>query len=480
MTEPTQRFNTTPRMTWTTRSLLLAAAATAMMVSGCSKSNDAKDAVSEASLEFSKISVGDPTLSSTIASTSYTNAGNATSEYAGNEKPFGEAAAVSFALSKLGMATLATGESTDAETEAMHRSRIIRGHLSEWIAMNAVAKASTNFDPSQDKRALQELIELRKADVKEYSELFESLQDEIKQLQSQIDELDAKSATERNESAKYELQMTSVSATKAAQLAERVREHTLRGDSYELESIRIQGRVGQLLPGAHEVELQVKKAMDQIELLELSIDELDQRVRDSKTDSAQARANAEAAKAKLSELVRELESYRTDTVIPASDKVISLIRQSLSASRNASSTAKASGAIAKASAQEHLARALAQQARGEAEMVSLYQSIISSGISGDWQSKLDSHTGAFNNLTEESKQAFQDAASALRSGRFRGVEGESIEAAAIRLDRLGGIEPEPEYSEESEYTDSEYDEEYDESMDDESFEDEYDDEDSDG
>lgn len=442
--------------------LLLAAAASTMAISGCSKNDDAKSAVKEAGLEFSKISVGDPTLSDSIASTSYTNAGNATSEFAGNEKPYGEAAAVSLALSKLGMATIASDESSEFETAAMHQSRIIRGHLSEWIAMNAVAKASTNFDPSDDKESLKELIELRTADVAEYNELFDSLQDEIKEYQGQIEELDAKAASERNESAKYELQMTSVSATKAAQLAERVREHTLRGDSFELESIRIQGRVGQLLPGAHEVELQVKKAMDQIALLKLSIDEIDQRVRDSKTDSAQARANAESAKSKLTELVQNLESYRTETVIPASEKVVSLIRQSLTASRGATNTAKSSGAIAKASAQEQLARALAQQARGEAEMVSLYQSIISSGIGGDWQSKLDSHTATMNGLTEESKQAFQDAASALRSARIRGTEGESIEAAAVRLDQLGGIEPEPEYNEESEYTDPEFDEDYDE------------------
>ena len=479
MTVPTQRFNTSRSLTRNTRMLLLAAAST-IAISGCSKNDDAKSAVNEAGLEFSKISVGDPTLSDAIASTSYTKAGNATSEFAGNDKPYGEAAAVSLALSKLGMATIASGEASEAETTAMHQSRIIRGHLSEWIAMNAVAKASTNFDPSDDKVSLKELIELRTADVAEYNELFDSLQDEIEQYKVQIEDLNAKAASERNESAKYELQMTSVSATKAAQLAERVREHTLRGDSFELESIRLQGLVGQLLPGAHEVELQVKKAMDQIALLKLSIDEIDQRVRDSKTDSAQARANAESAKSKLNELVQTLESYRTDSVIPAGEKVVSLIRQSLTASRGATTTAKSSGAIAKASAQEHLARALAQQARGEAEMVSLYQSIISSGIGGDWQSKLDSHSATYDSLTEESKQAFQDAASALRSARFRGAEGESIEAAAVRLDQLGGIEPEPEYTEDSEYTEPEFDEDYEENMDDESYDEDLESDDSDG
>jgi FtsZ-binding cell division protein ZapB len=454
----TQRKNTPRTTRQNTRILILALATSAIALGGCSKSDDAKKAVNDAGLEFSKISVGDTTLSASVAAKSYQSAADSTSEHAGNDKPYGEAAAVTLSLSKLGMATLAGGEVSKIETAAMHQSRIIRGHLSEWIAMNAVARASMNFDPTEDKNALKNLIELRKSDVVQYTDLHTSLQNEIHELQAQIGGLDSKSTTERNESARFELQMTSVSATQAAQLAERVREHSLRADDYELESLRLQGHLGQLLPGAHEIELQVKKATDQIALLNLSIDELDQRVRDSEQDSAQARANAQAARSKLVELVNELEDYRQNTVAPASEKVISLIRQSLTAARGASKTAKSSGAIAKASAQEQLGRSLSRQARGEAEMVSLYRSILSAGVDGNWQSNIDSHSSKFDELTVDTQQAFQDAASALRSARIRGAEGESLEAAAVRLDKLGGVEPEPEYTEEYETEDSEFEE----------------------
>ena len=64
---------------------------------------------------------------------------------------------------------------------------------------------------------------------------------------------------------------------------------------------------------------------------------------------------------------------------------------------------------------------------------------------------------------DEAKQSFQDAASSLRRVRVRGSGADAIEAAAVRLDRLGGIEPEPEYQEEyeedAEFDDSEYDDE---------------------
>ncbi len=454
------------------RTLILSAIASGMLLSsfgGCSKSDNAKEAVSNAGHEFSKISVGDPTLSDSIASAAYTEAGNLVSDYANADSPFGQAASVSMALSKLGLATLAGSQASEVETVAFQKSRVIRGHLSEWIAMNAVAKASMNFDTSDDKQILQDLITLRTSDVAQYTELFNKIQEEIQNYQSQIDELDSKAMSERNAGAGFELQMTSVSATQAAQLAERVREHALRADNYELESVRLQGRLGQLLPGAHEIELQVKKAKDQIDLLNLSIDELDQRVRDAKEDSAQARANAQQAQTALTELVNELEDYRTNTVSPATQKVISLLRQSLTSARDAKGTTKSSGAIAKASANEHLARTLSRQARGHTDMVSLYLSIIDSGIPGDWQSKLDTHTTARDALIEESKQAFQSAASALRSARARGATGESLEAAAVRLDRLGGVEPEPEYSqsyeENTEYDDSEFEDDFDEDFD---------------
>lgn len=445
----------------TARTLLLALAMSSLTLGGCSRNDEAKSAVAEAGLEFQKISVGDATLSESVASAAYTKAGNLTSEFAGGDGAFDEAASVSVALSKLGLSTIASGEASETETNAMHQSRVIRAHLSEWISMNAVAKASINFDVTDDRAALRELIDLRQLDVQSYSELYASLSNEIEDYKTQIAELDAKSLHQRNEGAGYELQMTSVSATKAAELAGRVREHSLRADTYELEGDRLRGRLGQLLPGAHEVELQVKKANDQIDLLNLSLDELDQRVRDSKEDSAQARANAQQAQTSLSELVDALEDYRENTANPASDKVFSLIRQSLTASRDARSTTKTSGSIAKATAQEHLGRATMRLARGEREMVSLYQSILTAGIPGDWQSKIDSHAERHEELVGQAQQAFQDAASAVRSVRARGTTGESLEAAAVRLDRLGGVEPEPEYEEEYEEDADSFDEDFD-------------------
>ncbi len=459
------------------RTLILAVAASSVLMGGCSKNEDAKKAVSMAGHEFSKLSIGDSTLSDQVSNKVYNEAANLTSQYASNEDSFGNAAAITVALSKLGLATISGGDASAAETNAMHQSRVIRGHLSEWIAMNAVAIATTNLDVSDEKKILRDLIDLRSADVEHYTKLMESLQMEIADFQAKIDDLDAKAASERNKGAEFELQMTSVTATQAAKLAERMREHSLRADGFELESVRLQGKVGQLLPGAKEVKLQVQMAKDQIDLLHLSINELDQRVRDAEQDSAQARAKAAEAAAKLSALVDTLEQYRQETANPANEAILSTLRQSLSSARNATKTTKVSGALAKSAAQEHLARALSRFARGHHEMAQLYQAIEASGLAGDWQSKGAAHQSRSQELFEESKQAFQNAASSLRATRLRGQIGEALESAAVRLDLLGGVEPEPEYTEEYDSEEHEGYDEYDEyseddydSMDDQSDE----------
>lgn len=446
--------------------LILTIAGSAVLLSGCSNKDDAKEAVSQANLEFRKVSIGDSTYEDGFSKEAYSKADELTKDFAGNGQDYGEGAAVAQSLAKLGLATLAGDDASTAETDSMHQSRVIRGHLSEWIAMNSVALATTNLDISDEKQALSELITLREADVVQYTKLHESLQEEIDAYQVQIDDLDAKAVNERNESARFELQMTSVSATQAAQLAQRVREHSLRADGYELESDRLQGRVGQLLPGAHEIELQVQKAKDQITLLQESIYELEQRVRDSKQDSAQARADAEQAHSEITRLIDALEEYRSSTVIPASERVISTLRQSIRAAGGANDVVKVSGSLAKASGQEQLARALSRQARGEAEMVSLYQAIEGAGLAGDWESMIQSHTTKRDELYGESKQAFQDSASSLRRARMRGESGDALEAAAVRLDQLGGVEPEPEYNEEYESDESDFDEsEFEDEMD---------------
>ena len=428
----------------TTISLMLAMSGLA----GCSRSDDAKAAVKQAGRSFTSIAVGDSTAARPFAEKTYRETENDVSQYAGPESGFSQAAAVTVAISKLGQASLYSLDASAAETTALHKARVIRGMINEWLVMNAIAQAAGQFDPSQEIAEIDKIINLRKDDIKQYSAQLDQIDSQIKQIEQVIADLREKSDSERNEAGGLELQMPRVSATEAARIAERVREHTLRADQFELEAIRNEGVVGQLRPGAREVQLNVEKANSQIALLESARNELNERSTLSKQDAQEA-ANATAESTKrIQDAANDYAQYRSSEVESANQKAISTTRASISALRDANSKLKDVSSLTKASAQQTLAECYSRQAIGFGEEAILYHALDEAGIPGDWTSKEQAALEAQTEALEASHDAYQGAASALRGARrIRGEEGDKLEATAVRLDRLGGIEPEPEFEE---------------------------------
>ncbi len=414
-------------------------------IAGCSRSDDAQAAVKEASRSFSSIAAGDSTASETFSQKTYAQTEQLVAEHAGNEDGYAEAAAVTLSLAKLGQASLASSKASQAEIAALHKARIIRGMMNEWLVMTAIAKGAERFDPSAELAEINKLISIRKDDIEQYQAQREQIEAQIAELDAQIAELHRKSVVERNESGALELQMPRVSAAEAAQIVVRVREHTLRADNYELEAIRIEGVVGQLRPGAREIGLNVEKATSQIALLEDARDELREREASSQADARLANDAADAATARLTQAVADYAQFRDTQVNDANEKAIALTRASISALRDANKAIKQIASLTKASAQQTLAECYSRQATGHAEAALLYHALAEAGIPGDWAAMAQAARDQQAQAKESANDAFQSAASALRSARVRGDEGEKIEATAARLDRLGGLEPEPEY-----------------------------------
>ena len=439
---------TTKSPTSRTRTIEIACACTLIAlagIAGCSRSDDAQAAVKEASRSFSSVAAGDSTASETFSQKAYTQTEQLVSEYAGSEDGYAEAAAVTLSLAKLGQASLASSKASQAEIAALHKARIIRGMINEWLTMTAIAQGAGQFDPSAELAEINKLISIRKDDIKQYQAQRKQVEARIAELDAQIAELRTKSVAERNQSGALELQMPRVSAAEAAQIVVRVREHTLRADNYELEAIRIEGVVGQLRPGAREISLNVEKATSQIALLEDARNELAEREASSKADAQLANDAASAATERLEKAVADYAQFRDTQVNDANEKAISLTRASISALRDANKTIKQVASLTKASAQQTLAECYARQAAGYAEAAILYHALEEAGIPGNWTAKAQEARDEQARAKEAANDAFQGAASALRSARVRGDEGEKLEATAARLDLLGGLEPEPEY-----------------------------------
>ncbi len=411
-------------------------------IAGCSRSDDAQAAVKEASRSFNSIAAGDSTASETFSQKTYTQTEQLISEYAGSGDGYAEAAAVTLSLAKLGQASLASSKASQAEIAALRKARIIRGMINEWLTMTAIAQGAGKFDPSAELAEINKLISIRKDDIKQYQAQREQIDTRIAELDAQIDELRRKSVVERNESGALELQMPRVSATEAAKIVVRVREHTLRADNYELEAIRIEGVVGQLRPGAREIGLNVEKATSQIALLEDARNELTEREASSRADAKFANDAAVAATERIEKAVADYTQFRDTQVNDANEKAISLTRASINALRDANKTIKQIAALTKASAQQTLAECYSRQAAGHAEAALLYHALAEAGIPGNWAAQAQASRDKQAQAKTSANDAFQNAASALRSARLRGDEGEKLEATAVRLDRLGGLEPE--------------------------------------
>jgi len=424
---------------------LVSASISLIGIAGCSRSDDAQQAVKEAGRSFDSIAGGDATASPSFSETTYSKTEDLLKQYAGNQDGYHEAAAVSLSLSKLGQASLSSMRASDMETEALQQARVIRGMINEWLTMSAIAKAAGQFDPSSEISEIEHIISLRQEDIRQYTAQREQIQSEIDKQDAQIADLRSKSTDEREQAGGLELQMPRVSAVEAAQIAQHVREYTLRADQYELEAVRIEGVVGQLRPGAREIGLNVNKATSQIALLQDALNELHDREVSSQNDAQQAQSAAQAAAKRITEAVANYAQLRAQQVNDANEQAISLARASISALRDATRVTKQIGSLTKASARQTLAELYARQAGGFAEAAILYHALDEAGIPGDWASPIQDALSAQQQAKAAANEGFQNAASSLRGARIQGPEGEKLEATAIRLDQLGGIEPKPEF-----------------------------------
>ncbi len=443
-------------------------------ITGCSKSDDAEAAVKQAGRSFSSIAAGDSTDAHTFSAKTYKETEALVAPFAGSEDGYAEAAAVTLSLSKLGQTALASQLAARAETQALQRARIIRGMLNEWLTMTAIAKGASQFDASAERADIEKLITLRQDDIEQYTKQRNTIDSQIGELDTQIAELRAKSNTERNLAGGLEIEMPRVSAQQAAEMVVRVREHTLRADGYELEAIRIEGVVGQLRPGAREISLNVDKAASQVALLIESREELHQREASSRNDAKQANEAAAAAATRIEQAVNEYAEFRDSDVISANEKAISLGKSASSALRDANRATKQIASLTKASVQQTLAECYSRQATGYAESAILFHALDEAGLSGNWASQSQTALGHETEAQEAANEAFQSAASALRGARVRGDEGEKLEATAVRLDRLGGVEPEPEFEDSFEDAGETFEDTFDEEFADEETDEEMD------
>lgn len=428
-------------MTHATRSarpLLLAVLLASGGLAGCDRGSEAQTAVRNAGHTFGSIS-SEVTPHST---SSYEQIIRSMRDHAGNSDGYAQAAAVTLAQAHLGQAAQAAQESAAAEAESTRRVRVIRGSLSEYTTLAALAEAASRFDATTDLGEISGLLTTRRQDAETYEAQMAEMDAQIADLEGRIADLRSKAGQERAISGEMRLRMTSVNATRAAEIATEAREHTLRADQFDLEAQRIEGRVGQLRPSAAEIGLNVQKASSQIEQLLSAQRELQARGRAAQTDAAEARAAAAQASDRLGVMARELAAFRQEQLGPKADRVGTLLSQSQGALRDAGSVVQSSAAATRASIAEVAGSVWARRAAGQNEAASIFEALAAAGVPGPLAQNAKSERDASVESAAQASQSFRSAAEAMRSIRARGGAADDVAAAAVRLDRLAGVEPE--------------------------------------
>jgi hypothetical protein len=84
----------------------------------------------------------------------------------------------------------------------------------------------------------------------------------------------------------------------------------------------------------------------------------------------------------------------------------------------------------------------ARRAAGQNEAASLFEALAGAGVPGPMGEQARSEREAAGESATRATESFRSAAEALRAIRARGASADEVAAAAVRLDRLAGIEPE--------------------------------------
>lgn len=447
---PNARPSALNRVTRATAVAAILAAAGMMHACG---DNAAQDAVRTANIQFESIASGDVNYRMDQALEEYKEIESTVAQHAGDGSGYAEAAAVSLAQSKLGQAAHAAQVVARAESDAGRKVRVLRATLSEYLTLSAIAEAASIYDPASDLAELSGIIELRQNDADRYAQQKNEIDNQIADLEAKVAALRARAIAERRQSGEIKLSMIDVSAQRAAELAADAREFTLRADQYDLEADRIMGRVGQLRPTAAEISLNATNAASQIAMLERSKNEASERARASQQDAAEVRASAETARARLMSLAGAFREFREGTIGRETDQIVRLLNDAERDLSPARQSLKTSAEATRSSINEALGAAWSRRATGHADAAAIFQSLADAGVSSEFASLAQEARAAMDESLDSSAQAFAAAARALRNIRVSGDARDRLEQAALRLDRLGGNNPEPDFSEEFEEDD---------------------------
>ncbi len=354
---------------------------------------------------------------------------------------FGSAAAVLSGVANQGLAAEAYSGLVADLAGVRDRMMKLRGSTASWRTHRALAEAAATFDPQPRIAALDELSQTLSADLDQARRVHKLVSDQIGELESRIAEAESKAAEERNVAGELTLQSNTMPAAEAAQMAERIREHTRRADRYEFEAQRLRTRADQLRPDATEKNAHTERIEAQLALVEDSRRDVAERTQASGRQRADAQQNADQTRGEILEQVDEIEAFIANELEDSRSGTERALREASSNAGRAGEATRDSARLISASASQRLGEMHESVAAAHASVADAYEHMIEIGLDNDGAlARLaEAHRRAESEARDAATDAFASAAGSLRQVRVRGETKDRLNALA---DRLEGLEPE--------------------------------------
>lgn len=351
-----------------------------------------------------------------------------------------EAAATLMGAAKSGVASSKAQASQTVEFTAREMGVLVRATTAKWQRLDAQAQAAAQISVDDELAEIAQLIEERRAERTTNEEAKAAFDAQVGELDTQIADFSGRAAAERDQAGALRLQISRVSASEAATLAEQIREFTLRADALDRRASELQTTRDQITPEAREAGLNVAKIELQLELLDRQRAEAQAREQRAQEDVRSARSAADSTASELRNQAAELLSFVDGELMTAIDGVSTQISGSQQATQNGQTITRESSQLTSAAALQ--ARGILENRRSAAleEVSRVFVNIAAVGVMPNAAETAETlHTRAVE-AHETASEAFTSAASSLRRvtliGReFRGTS-DRLKEAADTLDSL--------------------------------------------
>ena len=277
-------------------------------------------------------------------------------------------------------------------------------------------------------------------DIEQIRQTKSVMDEKIAGLTSQINEAMDQGGSEREEAGRLQLESSRAAPTEMPALAERVREHSRRADSYEFQAQRLRTRLGQIEPDAQEKARHIERLQTQMNLLEESRQQIAERERTSADDAAAARRAAGKSEASLLEQGGALNDFVENDLGELASSTERHLRNAITNAGKASDSAKDSASLAKASAQHRLGDLHSSVAAAHESLSDLFLHLgtLSLENAARFTELGEARAASGAEAREAAAEAYSGAARSLRAVRVRSEAKDALNALA---DRLEGVEP---------------------------------------